>query len=63
MGMRDTTSQRRREMIASRNFCNVTILNSSDDDGITCTFATAREAADCADWARAEGAWFVQVWS
>lgn len=50
-------------MISSRRFYNVTIMNDANDNGITCTFVTAREAADCADHARKNGAWFVKVWS
>lgn len=50
-------------MITTRRFFSVTTMNGRDDDGITTTFATAREAADFAQWAREQGMWFVKIWS
>lgn len=43
-------------------FWNVTILMTRDDDAPSVTFDNEAAARRLADWARAQGAWFVSVW-
>jgi hypothetical protein len=49
--------------MTTRRFFSVSTMNDPEDNGITTTFATAREAADFAEWAREQGLWFVEIWS
>jgi hypothetical protein len=50
-------------MTAIRKFYNVTIVQTTNDEGYTLTFDSETAAKDIYDWAIDNGFWFVDLWS